>query len=34
AEKLLAEGKIANAATIIALQWLALNLDKLKASWK
>jgi len=32
AEKLLAEGKILNAATIIALQWLALNLDKLKAS--
>lgn len=30
AEKLLAEGKIPNAATIIALQWLALNLDKLK----
>lgn len=34
AEKLLAEGKIPNAATIIALQWLALNLDKLKTSWK
>lgn len=31
AEKLLAEGKIPNAATIIALQWLALNFDKLKA---
>jgi len=34
AEKLLADGKIPNAATIIALQWLALNLEKLKASWK
>lgn len=34
AEKLLTEGKIPNAATIIALQWLALNIDKLKASWK
>ena len=34
AEKLLAEGKIPNAATIIALQWLALNLDKLNESWK
>ena len=34
AEKLLAEGKRPNAATIIALQWLALNLDKLNVSWK
>lgn len=34
AQKLLAEGKIPNAATIIALQWLALNLDKLCESWK
>jgi ADP-ribose pyrophosphatase len=34
AEKLLEQGKIPNAATIIALQWLALNLEKLKASWK
>jgi len=34
AEKLLAQGKIPNAATIIALQWLALNLDKIKTSRK
>lgn len=34
ANKLLAEGKILNAATIITLQWLALNVDKLKSSWK
>lgn len=34
AEKLLTQGKIVNAATIIALQWLALNLDTLKKSWK
>ena len=34
AEKLLAEGKILNAATIITLQWLALNVDKLKLDWK
>jgi ADP-ribose pyrophosphatase len=34
AQKLLEQGKILNAATIIALQWLALNLDKLKSSWK
>nr|WP_198951662.1 NUDIX domain-containing protein [Colwellia chukchiensis] len=33
AEILLAQGKITNAATIIALQWLFLNLEKLKASW-
>ncbi len=32
AEKLLEQGKISNAATIIALQWLALNLDKYKKS--
>ncbi|AWB58620.1 NUDIX domain-containing protein [Colwellia sp. Arc7-D] len=34
AEKLLAEGKILNAATIITLQWLALNIDKFKSNWK
>tara|TARA_R110000737_G_scaffold982_3_gene2831 strand:- start:8115 stop:8750 length:636 start_codon:yes stop_codon:yes gene_type:complete len=34
AEKLLSQGKIANAATIIALQWLALNLDTLQKSGK
>ena len=34
AQKLLEQGKILNAATIIALQWLDLNLDKLKSSWK
>ena len=34
ANKLLAEGKILNAATIITLQWLALNVDKFKSSWK
>ena len=34
ANKLLAEGKILNAATIITLQWLALNIDKFKSSWK
>ena len=32
AEMLLAQGKIPNAATIIALQWLALNIDKFKKS--
>ena len=34
ANKLLAEGKILNAATIITLQWLALNVDKFNSSWK
>lgn len=34
AQQLLEQGKILNAATIIALQWLNLNLDKLKSSWK
>ncbi|MGB1263224.1 MAG: NUDIX domain-containing protein [Cognaticolwellia sp.] len=32
ANKLLAQGKIPNAATIIALQWLALNLDQFTVS--
>ena len=31
---LLENGKIANAATIIALQWLQLNIEKLQARWK
>lgn len=31
--QLLAEQKIDNAATVIALQWLALNLDKVKQAW-
>lgn len=31
--KLLTEGKINNASTIIALQWLALNYQKLQANW-
>ena len=30
----LAEGKISNAATIIGLQWLALNADNLKQRWQ
>lgn len=34
ANNLLAEGKILNAATIIALQWLALNIETLNARWK
>jgi ADP-ribose pyrophosphatase len=34
ADKMLAEGKILNAATIITLQWLALNIDKFKSNWK
>ena len=29
----LAAGKIGNAVTIIALQWLALNRDRLRAAW-
>ena len=33
AMQLLNEQKIDNAASIIALQWLALNLDKVKAAW-
>ena len=33
AMQLLSEQKIDNAASIIALQWLALNLDKVKAAW-
>lgn len=33
AMQLLAEQKIDNAASVIALQWLALNLDKVKAAW-
>ena len=33
AMQLLREQKIDNAASIIALQWLALNLDKVKAAW-
>ena len=33
AMQLLAEQKIDNAASVIALQWLALNLDKVKQSW-
>lgn len=33
AMELLAEQKIDNAATVIALQWLALNVDKVKRSW-
>jgi ADP-ribose pyrophosphatase len=31
--QLLAEQKIDNAASVIALQWLALNLDKVKQAW-
>ncbi|WP_286262797.1 NUDIX domain-containing protein [Thalassotalea atypica] len=31
---LLAEGKICNAATIIGLQWLALNSEALRAKWQ
>lgn len=34
AMQLLAEQKIDNAASVIALQWLALNLDKVKAAWR
>ncbi|MCB9947354.1 MAG: NUDIX domain-containing protein [Rhodospirillaceae bacterium] len=30
---LLAEGRIVNAHTVIALQWLALNRDRLRAAW-
>ncbi len=30
----LAAGKIGNAVTIIALQWLALNRDRLRAAWR
>ena len=33
AMQLLAEQKIDNAASVIALQWLALNLDKVNAAW-
>jgi ADP-ribose pyrophosphatase len=33
AMQLLAEQKIDNAATVIALQWLALNLDKVQQAW-
>ena len=33
AMQLLSEQKIDNAASIIALQWLALHLDKVKAAW-
>lgn len=33
AMQLLAEQKIDNAASVIALQWLALNLDKVKQAW-
>jgi ADP-ribose pyrophosphatase len=33
AMQLLQSGKIDNAATVIALQWLALNLDEVKARW-
>ncbi len=33
AMQLLNAGKIDNAATVIALQWLALNLDEVKARW-
>ncbi|MEH8016492.1 ADP-ribose diphosphatase [Rheinheimera muenzenbergensis] len=33
AMQLLAEQKIDNAASVIALQWLALNLDQVKARW-
>ena len=33
AMQLLAEQKIDNAASVIALQWLALNLDNVKAAW-
>ncbi|MBU2115186.1 MAG: ADP-ribose diphosphatase [Gammaproteobacteria bacterium] len=33
AMQLLSEQKVDNAASIIALQWLALNLDKVKATW-
>lgn len=32
--ELLAQGKILNAATIIGLQWLALNHQKLKKNWR
>ncbi len=34
AMQLLAEQKIDNAASVIALQWLALNLNKVKAAWE
>jgi ADP-ribose pyrophosphatase len=30
----LEEGRIANAITIIALQWLALNRDRVRAAWR
>lgn len=33
AMQLLQDGKIDNAATVIALQWLALNLDKVRQGW-
>mgnify|MGYP006156816525 CR=1 FL=1 len=33
AMQLLLDGKIDNAATVIALQWLALNLDKVRKGW-
>ena len=33
AMQLLQQGKIDNAATVIALQWLALNLEQVKARW-
>ncbi|MEW5681173.1 MAG: ADP-ribose diphosphatase [Pseudomonadota bacterium] len=33
AMQLLAEQKIDNAASVIALQWLAINLDKVKQAW-
>ena len=33
AMQLLQQGKIDNAATVIALQWLALNLEHVKARW-
>ena len=33
AMQLLLQGKIDNAATVIALQWLALNLEQVKARW-
>ncbi|NRQ44223.1 ADP-ribose diphosphatase [Rheinheimera sp. YQF-2] len=34
AMQLLAEQKIDNAASVIALQWLALNLDKVQQAWR
>ena len=33
AMQLLEQQKIDNAASVIALQWLALNLDKVKSAW-